>query len=188
MKNYFLLIIAVLGYFHSSAQNNSLLLNGGYVFANLKEKEENASGYRLNLVYEIQPAVGNVLHGISVGFMNVKADVVEFSGGQPIDYTYSITTWPFYYAPKFLIGHGSLQGFVKGALGMQFSTLKLTSPTDVFTSTDAGLYGGLGAGVLKRFNSDMMVSLEYEWSYLSNSYFNDGFAHSIMLGVGKILN
>lgn len=188
MKKYLLLIIAAFGYFLSSAQNNILSLNGGYVFANIKDRTESASGYRINLVYEIEPAVGNVLHGFSVGFINVQADVVEYSGGQPLDYNYSITTWPFYYAPKFLIGKGSLQGFIKGAFGMQFSTLKLTSPTDVYTSTDAGLFAGLGAGAMKRFKGNMIVSLEYEWGYLSNSYYNDGFTHSVMLGVGKMLN
>ena len=170
------------------AQQNHLSLTGGYVFADIKNRTESASGYRINLVYEIEPAVGNVLHGFSVGFINVKADVVEYSNGQPLNYNYSITTWPFYYAPKFLIGKGSFQGFVKGAIGMQFSNLKLTSPTDVYTSTDAGLYGGLGVGGMKRFTSGLHVSLEYEWAYLSNSYYNDGFAHSFMLGVGKVLN
>jgi hypothetical protein len=188
MKNYLLFIIATLGYFQSSGQNNLLSLNGGYVYTNIKDRTESASGYRISLVYEIEPAVGNVLHGFSVGVINVKADVVEYSGGQPLDYNNSITTLPFYYAPKFLIGKGSLQGFIKGAFGMQFSTLKQTSPTDVFISKDAGLYGGLGAGGMKRFNNNLIVSLEYEWAYLSNSYYNDGFAHSVMLGVGKFLN
>lgn len=188
MRNYLLITFLAMFVSQAYAQQNLLSLNGGYVLTDIKNRSDNASGYRLSLVYEIEPAVGNVLHGFSVGFINVKADIVEYSGGQPLDYNYSITTWPFYYAPKFLIGKGSLQGFIKGAFGMQFSTLKQTSPTDVFTSTDAGLYGGLGAGGMKRFNSNLIISLEYEWAYLSNSYYNDGFANSIVLGVGKILN
>lgn len=188
MKNFFLVIVASFGFLYSTAQTKSLGLQVGYVTANVRDSDTRANGYRLNLLYEIQPASGSVVHSFSLGFFNAKADVVEYSGGQPLDYNYSITTWPFYYAPKFLIGKGSFQGFVKGALGMQFSTLKLTSPTDVFTSTDAGLFGGLGAGAMKSFKGNMIVSLEYEWGYLSNSYYNDGFTHSFMLGVGKVLN
>lgn len=188
MRNYLLILFLSLALSDIYAQQNLLSLDGGYVLTTIKDRSDNASGYRFSLVYEIEPVVGNVLHGFSAGFMNVQTDVIEYSGGQPLDYNYSITTWPFYYAPKFLIGKGSLQGFIKGAFGMQFSTLKLTSPTDVYTSTDAGLFAGLGAGAMKRFKGKMIVSLEYEWGYLSNSYYNDGFTHSFMLGVGKVLN
>ena len=72
---------------------------------------------------------------------------------------------------------------------MQFSTLKIEVPiTNEFTSTDAGFYGGLGADLIKEFNDKITATLEYEWVYLSNSYYRDGFINSINLGVGCKLN
>ena len=189
MKYLMVLILVGFGYMLTCAQNNFFTVGGGYVFANIKDTETNASGWRINGIYEIHPATGNFLHGFAISYLTVSADVEEISGGQPIVSKYSIGTWPIYYQPKLLFGKGSLQGYAKGAFGMQFSTVKIDVPgTDEFKSTDAGLYAGLGAGVTKSFSLDLSVSLEYEWAYLSNSYYNDGFLNSINLGIGFRLN
>ena len=67
---------------------------------------------------------------------------------------------------------------------MQFSTVKLkVGSNDETVSTDAGLYAGLGAGLTKTFSYKVSGILDYEWSYLSNSYYRDGFLHSFNLGV-----
>jgi opacity protein-like surface antigen len=87
-----------------------------------------------------------------------------------------------------MIGDGSLQGFVKGAFGMQFSNLKIELPGSEFSSNDAGLYAGLGAGVQKEISDKISINLEYEWAYQSNSYYRDGFINSVMVGVGFKLN
>ncbi len=184
MKKYLFMMMVILGVMQAKAQYNSITLSGGYVFANIEDTETSASGFRINGLYEYHPIVGKLVHGFSVGYVNVSADVEEDSGGQKIVSKYTIGTWPFYYAPKLLIGDGSLQGFVKGALGMQFSSLKIELPGSEFSSNDAGFYGGLGAGVQKEISDKIMINLEYEWAYQSNSYYRDGFINSIMLGVG----
>lgn len=188
MKN--LLLVIVLGFcsIQAFSQNNSLTFSAGYSFANIEEVDKDATGWRINGLYEFHPIVGKVVHGFSVGYINTSAEFTEFSGGQPINSKYTIGTLPFYYTPKLLIGEGTLQGFVKGALGMQFSSLKRTGTLAEVTSNDAGFYGGLGAGVMKTFNQKMIVNVEYEWAYLSNSYYSDGFMNSIMVGVGFYLN
>jgi hypothetical protein len=103
--------------------------------------------------------------------------------GGALELEYEINTIPIYYAPKFLFGSKSLEGFVKGALGMQFSDLKRTG---AFTGSDndSGFYGGLGLGGMKTFKEKFFINAEYEWAYMSNSFYKDGFVNSFMLGLG----
>ena len=176
--------LAIQGY----AQNNTLTLSGGYALTRIKDADQSADGWRLYGVYEIQPVVGNLVHGFALGYVKTSANVTEMSGPDIIESKYTIGTFPFYYVPKLLIGEGSLKGFVKAALGMQFSNLKRTGTLPEATSKDAGLYAGLGAGVTKTLNAKHFINLEYEWGYMSNSYYSNGFMHSIMLGIGFFLD
>jgi hypothetical protein len=103
-------------------------------------------------------------------------------GGGTTEYKFG--TWPIYYAPKFLIGSGSAKGFVKGALGWQFSTFDRTSTLLQTEANDSGFLGGLGVGFMKIFNDKIFINAEYEWTYMSNSFYRDGFMNSIMGGIG----
>ena len=184
MKKYILFIFAALFYSGLAARYNTITVGAGYVFANIDDAETSASGWRIGGTYEFHPANGNVTHGFTISRLSVSAKVEEISGGQRIESKYSIGTWPFYYQPKIIFGDGSLQGFGKGAIGMQFSTVKIkVGSNDEFVSTDAGLYAGLGAGLTKEFSYKISGILEYEWAYLSNSYYRDGFLHSFTAGV-----
>lgn len=184
MKNYLIVAVILVGCGQAMGQYNSLTLSGGYAFNNIEQADVSGSGFRINGLYEYHPIVGKFVHGFSVGYVSTSAEVTEFSGGQQIDSKYTINSWPFYYAPKLLIGEGSLKGFIKGAIGMQFSTLKRSGTLSDVKTNDAGFYGGLGAGVLKDINDKISLNLEYEWAYSSNSYYRDGFLNSVMLGVG----
>ena len=37
---------------------------------------------------------------------------------------------------------------------------------------------------MKIFNEKIFIILEYEWAYMSNSNYNNGFMNTAMLGVG----
>lgn len=69
-----------------------------------------------------------------------------------------------------MLGNGSTQGFVKGALGMQVSGLKRTGPLGELSDSDFGFYGGLGAGLMKSFGEQMFINAEYEWAYMSTPF------------------
>jgi opacity protein-like surface antigen len=159
------------------AQERSITIGGGYAFANIEESETNATGFRINGLYEFNPQQGSWAHGFSLGYIGTSGEAAN--GAE-----YKINSWPIYYAPKYLIGQGSTKGFIKGAIGMQFSGFKRTGLLGEFTSNDAGFYGGLGAGVMKSFNEKMFINLEYEWAYLSNGYYVDGFMNTVSLGIG----
>lgn len=183
MKRYFILFAICIGFIQLNAQYNTITISGGYAFNSVEGADVTGSGFRLNGLYEFHPIVGKFVHGFSVGYVNTSAEIVEYSGSQPIVSKYTITSWPFYYSPKLMIGEGSLKGFVKGAVGMQFTSIKRSGTLSDVKTNDAGFYGGLGAGVLKDINDKIALNLEYEWAYSSNSYYRDGLLNSVMLGV-----
>lgn len=164
------------------SQENAVTIGGGYSFANIEDADANASGFRINGLYEFNPAEGKVAHGLSVGFISVNGKGTI--GGTSLMAEYKINSWPIYYAPKFMFGQESFKGFVKGALGFQFSDLQRTSGVGTLESNDSGFYAGLGLGGMYSVKENIFINLEYEWAYMGNSYYRDGFMNSIMLGIG----
>ena len=162
-------------------QENLISLNGGYAFANLEEADENTAGWRIGLSYEFNPSEGAWAHGGVVSYISTESDATDHSDG--LTKQYKINTWPIYYAPKFLFGGDRFKGFLKGALGMQISNFKRTGPILIFEDNGFGFYGGLGAGTMVTFGT-IFINAEYEWAYMSNSYYRDGVMNSAMLGVG----
>ncbi len=182
MKKHIALFILAAGItWTAAAQENGLTLSGGYAFANMEGTDINATGWRVNLSFEANPNGGKFYHGVSIGYVSTQA-----TEAAPLNQTntYKVTSWPVYYAPKFVFGGGSLKGFVKGAIGMQFSKLSKTGGAISVEATDSGFYGGLAVGGRKEFGEKWFMSLEYEWAYASNNYYRDGFINTINLGVG----
>lgn len=162
------------------AQENRFSINGGYVFANLEDVDTDATGWRITGLYEFNPGASNFSHGFAVGYTGVTADFTANTTNSK----YNINSWPIYYAPKFSVGKENLQGFVKGALGTHITGYKRTGTLTEIKSTDMGFYGGVGAGGVLKLGEKLFLSAEYEWAYMSNSYYRDGFVNSIMAGIG----
>ena len=165
------------------SQENSITLSGGYAFANIEDIDEGTSGWRINLLYEYTPYGGHFSHGIAFGFIRTEKTVAK-SGDT--DSEFKAGHWPVYYAPKYAFGKNAFRPFVKGAVGWHFSDYDKTGPLGgQVDSGDSGFYGGLGAGLMVKPGGDkVLVNLEYEWAYLGNSFYKDGFINSIMLGIG----
>ena len=179
MKRKLLTIVLVIFSMTIWAQENMFSLSGGYVFTNVENVDANATGFRINGLFEYNPQGGSWAHGVSFGYINTKATT---TGTQSNDYAF--TNLPIYYAPKYLIGKKSFKGFVKGALGMHFSYLSRTGTLAEISDWSFGFYGGASAGLMKTFNDKIFINLEYEWAYLSNANYRDGFINSVMGGVG----
>jgi len=163
------------------SQENSLIFSGGYAFANIEDNGDNATGFRLNLTYEFNQWNGDFSHGIAVGY--ISTEVTSNKDGSKANY--KLENWPIYYAPKYAFGSGPLTGFVKGALGMHFSNYERNGGIlDDISTSDNGFYGGLGAGGKFKINDKFFLNVEYEWAYLGNYYYKDGFMNSIMGGLG----
>jgi len=162
------------------AQENSFSLNVGYVFANLEDVDTEATGWRIQGLYEFNPGSSSFSHGFAVGYTGTTADFTSGTSNSK----YDINSFPIYYAPKFSVGKGNLKGFVKGALGTHITNFKRTGTLTELTSTDMGFYGGVGAGGSLNLGEKLFISAEYEWAYMSNSYYRDGFINSAMAGIG----
>jgi len=164
------------------AQENRFSVSGGYAFGNIEDgtADADASGFRINAVYEFNPGASSFSHGFALGYIGTTAD---FRSGSE-NTNYKLNSFPIYYAPKFTIGQGNLKLFVKGALGTHITGYQRTGALTEITSTDMGFYGGLGAGITLNLGEKLFLSAEYEWAYMSNTFYRDGFINSAMAGIG----
>lgn len=162
------------------AQEHMFTLSGGYVFTNLEDADADATGWRLNGNYEFNPLEGKVSHGFSFGYIGTTAEVVTLN--QTTEF--KMHNIPVYYAPKVMIGNDKLKGFLKGALGVHFSGYKYIGSLGEVTTNDVGFYGGAALGGMVFINEKVFISAEYEWAYLSNSYYQNGMVNSAMGGIG----
>jgi hypothetical protein len=176
-----LLTFALICFFGiAMAQENRFSVSGGYAFCNIEDVETGATGWRINTSYEFNPGTGSFSHGFSVGYIVTTADFTSNTETS----NYKLSSWPIYYAPKFTVGQGNLKGFVKGALGTHVTGYKRTGTLTEITSTDMGFYGGVGAGGMLLLGEKLFLSAEYEWTYMSNTFYRDGFMNSVMAGIG----
>lgn len=186
MKKYLLFIALFVGALAANAQENAFSINGGWAWANLEASDSDASGWRISGVYEFIPNGGKISHGLSFGYIGTSADDVRDSeSGEDKSGDVKLNSWPIYYQPKVIFGEGKAQFFIKGALGMHFSGYDVTFESGGgFDTSDAGFYGGAGGGLMISIKENIYLNAEYEWAYLSNSYFSDGFMNSAVIGLG----
>lgn len=157
-------------------QENRVTLSGGYAFANIEESDTDGTGWRINGLYEFNPGQGKFAHGLSVGYVSLSGDATGAS--------YDVGTWPIYYAPKFMFGSEKFQGYLKGALGWQFSNIKRTGNFSELEDNDSGFTLGAGAGVLYNFNDKVFLDAGYEFLWLNNSFYKEGYLNTASLGIG----
>jgi hypothetical protein len=180
MKNLILVAIFALSSLSLFSQENMITLSSGYVFTNIEDYDTDAKGWRINGLYEFNPMGQIFAHGLSVGYIGTTANYT--SGVSSSDY--KLNSFPIYYAPKVMFGNDKVKGFVKGALGMHFSNYHRTGALGELKTNDTGFYGGAGLGGTYFINEMIFISAEYEWAYLGNSWYNDGFMNTISGGVG----
>jgi opacity protein-like surface antigen len=179
MKHIFICIIGILLSLQAYTQQNMLTASGGYSFATIEDTDHKATGWRINGLYEFNPILGMFAHGVSFGYINVTASYMDMQ----TNVESKISSIPIYYAPKVMFGNDKIKGFIKGALGMQFSFLKRTALVEL-TDNDFGFYGGGGAGLMFNVTETVFINAEYEIAWLSNSYYKDGWMNTAMGGIG----
>jgi opacity protein-like surface antigen len=88
-----------------------------------------------------------------------------------------------------MFGAEKFKGYIKGALGWQFS--KVSYDGDFFQGqgfegddNDSGFAGGAGAGGMYFLKENVFLNLEYEFLWLSNSFYRDDALSTFSLGVG----
>lgn len=161
------------------SQENMGSLYGGYAFTNLEGTDTNATGYRISGLYEFNPNEGMLSHGLAFGYISTSADSVGVQGAE-----FKLNNWPIYYAPKLMFGKGKIKLFIRGALGIHFSSYKHIAAAGDIKTNDVGFYGGAAAGVMFFIKENIFLNAEYEWAYLSNSLYTDGFINTANFGLG----
>jgi len=179
MKKHIFITVLVLLSMKAFSQENAVTLSGGYSFANIEDTDIKATGFRINGSYEFNPNGGKFAHGFSFGYIGLKA---EETIGQTVQ-SYSINSFPLYYAPKVMFGKEKLKIFIKGALGMQFAGLKREGAVSI-SDNDFGFYGGGGAGIMIFLKENIFINGEYEIAWASNNWYKDGWINTAGGGIG----
>jgi hypothetical protein len=179
MKKNILIIFLILFSIKAFSQENMITISGGYASANIEENASNATGWRINGVYEFNPGGSFVAHGFSFGYINLHQ--TDESGAIATKST--VNSFPIYYAPKVMFGKEKFKGFIKGALGMQIAGLKREGLINV-SDTDFGFYGGGGAGIMVFLKENIFLNGEYEIAWASNSAYHDGWISTVSGGIG----
>ena len=125
MKRNLLIVALVLCSMTVMGQENMFTLSGGYVFTNIEDVDENATGFRINGLYEYNPSGGMVAHGLSFGWLQTKAS----SAGA--DYT--VSSFPLYYAPKVIVGQGALRDSLSSHWGLITQTSREPDHWEILT-------------------------------------------------------
>jgi hypothetical protein len=175
MKRNLMIISMVFCAVTAWGQENMFTVSGGYSFANVEDTENKITGWRINGLYEFNPGSGMLAHGLSFGYISLS--------GTDNSVTTTVNSFPLYYAPKLMFGNDRIKAFVKGALGMQFSTLKREGLVEL-SDHDFGFYGGGGAGVMIFIKENIFINGEYEIAWASNSYYKDGWINTAGGGIG----
>jgi hypothetical protein len=179
MKKHVLIAFLMLLSLKAISQENMVTLSGGYSFANIENTSTQSTGWRINGLYEFNPTGAKFAHGISLGYISLSS--TETTGQETIKN--SVYSLPLYYAPKVMFGSDKFKIFIKGALGMQFASLKRESIITT-TANDFGFYGGGGAGIMLFLKENIFISGEYEIAWASNSAFKDGWISTAGGGIG----
>ena len=177
---FFFFLIAI----SCQGQENRFSLYGGWSNANIEDVANSANGWRIGGLYEYIPWKSKFSHGFSFGYIGLTTDSSGITGKS----TYDIGSIPLYYAPKYSFGKEKIQAFLKGALGVQFSSLKKNYPTGgSIKSNDFGFALGAGAGLSLFLNEKLFLTGEYELLWVSNSFYRDGLINSALIGIGMRL-
>lgn len=183
MKKYLLFIALFIGTLAANSQENAFSINGGWAWGGLKDSDSDASGWKLTGVYDLNTNGGKLSHGLGLAYIGITVDdVLDFEGESG---DVKLNSYPLYYQPKVTFGEGKAQVFINGALGMHLSGYKIM-PTQggSIKTTQAGFYGGVGGGLMISVTDEIYLNATYEWAYLSNSYLNNGYLHSALIGIG----
>jgi hypothetical protein len=148
------------------SQENLVTFSGGYSFANIRDTDEKGTGWRINGLYEFNMAGGMFSHGLSFGYISLSSS--EGLGQQTIES--KLNSFPIYYAPKVIFGNDKFKAFAKGALGMQFASLKREGFISL-SENDYGWYTGGGAGIMFFIKENIFINAEYEIAWASSGYY-----------------
>jgi hypothetical protein len=176
MKKLLIFSVFMILAINAFSQENSFTISGGYPFGKVEGTDTKCTGWKINGLYEFNPAERNTVLGFSTGYQNLTAS----ESGR----NYTVSSIPLYFAPKYMKGNDKLKAFIKGAIGAQYSWMTTTTSLSSLSDHDYGFVGGGGAGFTVFLNEKYFLNAEYEILWMSNSFYRDGWINSLSGGLG----
>jgi hypothetical protein len=192
---YFLAIPMILAFSFSPtlAQYNPgstlILFNVGWTLASPEGIDADLDGNTFSFSYEKTAFDGAWSAGFAINYSTMSADSLN-SGGNKVDRVNKVSyqVIPVSVFGKLMLGSDKLRGYVGAGFGVQFSNIHYFTQIGQITGYESGfLFSGLAGGYFF-LSKSVLLNANYSINYLENSFFRDGIAHNINIGIGFQFN
>jgi outer membrane protein W len=184
-----LIIVLFLGASLAQAQHKPesglLIFNVGFTEASPEDTDNDLNGNTFSLSYEKSDYQGRLAGGFTIGYSATSADSLNASGqevGRLNSVSYDVIPMMLY--GKVLFGSPKAKGYIGGGVGIHFSNVTSYRDNVEVTGQDSGFLVGGMAGLNFFLSDKILLNGNYSLSYLGNSYYKDGLAQNINLGIG----
>ena len=172
------LILVSAGFTQYENAGSIVLVNGAVVSLKSSATQEKLSGFALGVGLEQATSGGNWAGGVS--FTYLGAD----DSSDPNDINVNYQTFPIMLFGKYLIGPEKYKAYLTGEIGLHFSRREISGTNVYNSSRESGSALGLGLGGYAFIDEKLLLNLGYKFMYMNNSYYLDGFVHTLSLGIG----
>jgi len=154
--------------------------SGAYTIFTTEDTDVTINGGGFQLGYEVSNLQGNFAFGGGLGYLVGSEDIDD---GQ-----IRFSTLPFWLYGKFLFGPEKVKFFIPLALGYQISERQISGNVftiqDTYRNWDSGISLGTGIGVNYYFSEKVCGIASYNFQFLNNKFYKEGFAHVFNIGIG----
>ena len=185
----FTLLVLLMSFSLAQAQHKPesslLIFNVGFTEASPEDSDDNLSGNTFSLNYEKSDYQGRLAGGFAIAYSTTSADSLNASGqelGRLNSASYEVLPVMLY--GKVLFGSPKAKGYIGGGIGIQFSNITSYRDNVQVTGQDSGFLVGGMAGLNFFLSEKIFLNGNCGLSYMGNSYYKDGLAHNINLGLG----
>jgi hypothetical protein len=188
---YFTMIILILfiGFGSSFAQykpaSSLLIFNAGWTSATPEDIDADLSGNTFSLSWEQTDLGGIWSCGFAMAYSKTSADSLNADGSKVKRINkVSYEVVPVTFFAKAMFGSDVLRGYVGAGLGIQFSNINYFAERGQITAYESGFSVSGTAGGYFFISESVLLNANYSLTYLGNSFYQDGLAHNINIGLG----
>ena len=166
-------------------ESNILIFNVGFTEASPEDSDNNLHGNTLSLNFEKSDWQGRLAGGVSIAYSKTSADSLT-AAGQELSRLNSVSfeVIPAMLYGKVLFGSPKAKGYIGGGVGIHFSNVKYFTQNVQVQAESSGFWVGGVAGLNVFLSETILLNANYSLNYLSNSYYKDGLAHNVNIGLG----
>ena len=182
-----LILLVSLNLAQAQYKNGSglLLFNVGWTMASPEDIEADLDGNTFSLSFEKSDFDGLLSCGFVIAYSRTSADSLN-AGGDKIDRLNKVSyeVIPVTLFGKVYFGSDTFRGYAGAGIGIQFSNINYFTQNGQVTAFESGFLISGMAGANFYLNENILLNANYSINYLGNSFYKDGLAHNINIGVG----